>query len=89
MQIDGDWFLIAQDDKYGWIDREGAYVINPQFEGAYPFNGKKLAPVIIGDSDKWGYIDEKGLIKINPQFRHAYPSMMMWHLFIPTTDMVL
>jgi len=73
LQIDGDWFLIAQDDKYGWIDREGAYVINPQFEGAYPFNGKKLAPVIIGDSDKWGYIDEKGLIKINPQFRHAYP----------------
>jgi predicted lipid-binding transport protein (Tim44 family) len=41
----------------------GRFVINPQFDGAFPFN-EGLAAVRIGDyaTGKWGFIDKTGAI---------------------------
>lgn len=55
-------------DKWGYIDKTGKYVINPQFDEAENFyNG--LAIVAI--DDKIGFIDTSGKYVINPQFDDA------------------
>ena len=61
-------FPVKQDGKWGYIDKTGKIVINPQFDSATSFS-KGLARVVIGD--KWGYIDKTGKIVINPQFDSA------------------
>ena len=52
--------------KYGYYDKKGNVVINPQFKVVGPFQDG-LA-VVCNDEDKWGYIDTKGKYVINPQF---------------------
>jgi len=54
--------------KWGYIDRTGRIVINPQFEEAGDFS-EGLARVKTGG--KWGYIDRTGRFLINPQFEEA------------------
>lgn len=64
--------------KYGFVDRAGKMVVNPQFDEASRFQ-LSLALVCIGkcefsskkDESKYGYIDESGKIVINPQFDRA------------------
>jgi hypothetical protein len=56
--------------KWGYIDRSGNMVIEPQFDCAWNFS-EGLAPVNVGR--QLGYIDRKGNMVIKPQF--AY-----WHL---------
>jgi hypothetical protein len=51
--------------KWGYIDRSGKMVIQPQFEYAGPFS-EGLAVVQI--EGKLGYIDKSGKIVITPQF---------------------
>ena len=52
--------------------KTGTYVINPQFDDAYPFS-EGLAVVRIGDYEtgKLGFIDKTGAFVINPQFDDA------------------
>ena len=50
---DGDKYLINQDDKWGWCDDKGKFIINPQFDDASFFGDSKLAS--IKSSDKYGY----------------------------------
>ena len=47
--------------KWGYIDKTGKYVVNPQFDEVWSFS-EGLAGVIIGDwkTSKWGYIDKTG-----------------------------
>jgi len=54
--------------KWGYVDKDGTWVITPQFQDAYRFQDG-LAPVEVGG--KWGYIDETGAIVIKPQFTEA------------------
>lgn len=54
--------------KWGYIDRTGRIVINPQFEEAGDFS-EGLARVKTGG--KWGYIDRTGRFLVNPQFEEA------------------
>src|ERR1035437_3884839 len=54
--------------RYGYINPEGKYAINPQFEDAGTFAGG-LAAVKLGG--RWGFIDKTGKIVINPQFDEA------------------
>ncbi len=56
-------------NRYGYIDKTGHFVINPQFDFAWIFS-EGLAAVLIGDEEtgKWGYIDKTGHFVINPQF---------------------
>ena len=56
-------------DKWGYIDKEGKYIINAQFDLAYIFS-EGLALVQAGDG-KWGYIGEDGKYIINPMYKYA------------------
>ena len=58
--------------KWGFIDKQGKMVINPQFGNFSDFR-EGLAAVRIGDeeSGKWGFIDKQGKMVINPQFHTA------------------
>jgi len=57
--------MVSDGEKIGYVDSEGKYVINPQFDDAGEFrNG--LAPIRQGDL--CGFIDKEGKIVINPQF---------------------
>ena len=55
-------------DKYGFIDRAGKMVINPQFDEATSFS-EGLAAVLL--SGKYGFIDRTGKMVINPQFDNS------------------
>jgi hypothetical protein len=59
--------------KKGYVDKTGAWVIQPQFVGAYDFS-EGLAAVAVGEPDamKWGYIDMTGAWVVQPQFDYAY-----------------
>jgi hypothetical protein len=55
-------------DKWGFIDRKGNFVHEPQFDRV-PLPGDKLW--LISKDDKFGYMDIKGSIVIKPQFENA------------------
>jgi hypothetical protein len=61
-------FRVRVDGRFGYIDRSGEMVIQPQFAQAGPFS-EGLAPA--GSGDRWGYIDEQGGWVIEPRFRMA------------------
>jgi len=56
-------FPIVVNDKWGYIDKTGKIVIEPQFDYAYKFS-EQLARVRIGDekTGKYGYIDTIGRV---------------------------
>src|SRR5205814_7895132 len=58
-------FRIKQDEKWGFIDKKGNVVINPQFEYVAPFS-EGLAAIKVGY--RYGYIDKSGKIVIEPKF---------------------
>ncbi|MHC4561778.1 MAG: WG repeat-containing protein [Planctomycetota bacterium] len=60
----------AGESQWGYVDREGEFVIAPHFDGARSF-AEGLAAVKI--DDKWGYIDIKGDVVIAPAFDEALP----------------
>jgi hypothetical protein len=53
------------DGKWGYVNDDHCWVIEPQFDFAQPFS-EGLAEVKI--TDDWGYIDKTGSIVIPPQF---------------------
>jgi len=58
-------FPIYQGGKWGYIDKSGDYVINPQFDYAWDFS-EGLARVRIGD--RRGYIDKTGMFVWGPSY---------------------
>lgn len=59
----------SQEERWGYVDQKGKFVINPQFKSA-SFFSDGLALVKSPD-DKFGYINKKGEYVINPQFVSA------------------
>ena len=58
--------------KWGYIDQNGKWAINPQFYSANRFGSNGLALVRSGFDDyKYGFIDQTGKWIINPQFDSA------------------
>ena len=56
-------FPVVQNGKWGFIDKTGKIIINPQFDEV-DFFSEGLCAVKIGN--KWGYIDKKGKYAWNP-----------------------
>jgi len=54
---------------WGFVDKSGKQVINPQFQSVGSFHDGKCA--IQNKDGKWGYIDKSGKIIINYQFDNA------------------
>lgn len=59
---------VMEDSLWGFIDREGQYVISPQFARAEPFS-EGLASVKV--DGLYGYIDRNGEMAITPAFHNA------------------
>ena len=55
-------------EKYGFVNKVGNVMINPQFEDALLFSEGLAA---VAQNDKWGFIDKSGKFVINPQFDAA------------------
>ena len=57
------------EEKWGFVNKEGKVVINPQFSSVSNFSDGKCG---VGNIDgKWGFIDKEGKISINYQFDGA------------------
>lgn len=65
-------YPIVLNEKWGYIDRSGKIIIEPQFDYAYKFS-EGLGRIRIGDdkTGKYGFIDSTGKFVINPQFDDA------------------
>lgn len=57
--------MIKLGDQFGYIDKEGHIVINPQFKTASPFRYGMASIEVDG---KWGLINKQGQFIVNPQF---------------------
>ena len=62
-----DLFKIKVDKKYGFIDKTGKIVIEPQFQGVDDFSDG-LAKIYTSGEFDTAYIDETGKIVIEPKF---------------------
>jgi WG containing repeat len=62
-----DLFKIKVNGKYGFIDRTGKVVIEPQFQGVDDFS-EDLAEIYVSGKFSTAYIDTTGKIVIQPQF---------------------
>lgn len=56
---------VLSGDKWGYVDRKGTFVVNPQFDDAHCFHNG-LAQV--KSNQKIGYIDAKGQYVIKPEY---------------------
>lgn len=57
--------LVKENDKFGYINTSGDYVIEPQFEIAKNFSGNLAAAI---QDKKWGFIDTSGKWVIQPEY---------------------
>jgi|GEM_PF-641271 len=55
--------------RWGFVDKTGKIIINPQFASVGFFREKKCA--VMNEEGKWGYIDKEGRLTINYQFDSA------------------
>lgn len=67
-KVFGEYGAVKLDGKWGFVDRSGQMVIEPQFEDAKSFLCGFAA---VKENDKWGYIDKTGKIIINCTFEDA------------------
>jgi hypothetical protein len=63
-------FPVRQDEKWGYIDREGGLVVDYQYAEARDFSDG-LGAVRVGES--WGYVDATGALAIQPKFESGQP----------------
>lgn len=68
-KFDYELLPIESNEKWGYIDHEGKYVINPQFKDAKLFcEGLAL---VKNKEDKYGYINKEGTFVISPEYKSA------------------
>ena len=59
-----------ENDEWGYVDRSGEWVIEPQFSNAYDFQDG-IARVYEASDGSYGYIDSNGKWIIEPQYLDA------------------
>lgn len=65
---DSTYAAVRINDKWGFIDKDGNIVIEPQYEAARSFSNGFAAVQYAG---KWGFIDQEGKMVIEPTFDNA------------------
>jgi len=55
--------------RYGYVNRMGKYVLEPQYEEALPFSDFLAA---VKKDGKWGFINGEGKFIIEPRFENAF-----------------
>jgi len=65
--IDGNEFIVKENDKYGIIDKDANVIIPIDFKYISRFNGNPYTMASL-DGKSFGIIDRKGKFKVNPQF---------------------
>jgi hypothetical protein len=58
----------GEEVKWGYADRDGTVIIDPQFDYCRPFREDRAAIQI---SKKWGFVDRSGSIVIEPKYYYA------------------
>src|SRR6478736_4061923 len=66
--VAGTLYPVIVGGRWGYMDKHGSLVINPQFDSAGPFNSGLAAVALSG---RYGYVDSNGKYVINPQFDAA------------------
>jgi hypothetical protein len=69
----GNLGRVKRGGSWGLIDRQGKFVVTPQYKFIFPFHSSGLALVCTGGDDfgvgsKWGFIDERGKEIIKPRY---------------------
>lgn len=64
-----DFARARADKSWGFIDKSGMWVINPQFEHVKDFSYGMAA---IRKNGEWGFVDETGMFAVNPQFADVH-----------------
>jgi len=59
--------------KFGYVDKLGNVVVQPQFDRALEFSEGLGAVQVGGKWGKWGFIDETGRMVIQPRFHEVQP----------------
>lgn len=67
-EVNMDLIPVELDGQWGYIDRNGYYIINPQFEAADVFRD---GVALVKANGKFGFIDEKGNYTCPPRFKEA------------------
>ena len=60
---------VKQGDYWGYIDKDGKFVVNPQFRNAYTFSGDRA--LVQNTEGKYGFIDMQGKLVISPIYKSA------------------
>ncbi len=58
-------------EKWGFVDKKGKTVIEPQFSGVSYFSGGLCG--VMNSNNTWGYINTKGKVVINYLYQNVYP----------------
>ena len=65
---DNQLAAVYKNGSWGYVDRSGAWVIQPQFSQAEPYS---MGLAAVKKNGKWGYIDDCGREIIKPRFDMA------------------
>lgn len=64
----GEYAAVKSGDKWGFVDKKGAVVIEPQYEDARSFSNGFAA---VKKDGKWGFIDQSNKMRIEAEFDDA------------------
>lgn len=81
--LDFTYTAVKIDGKWGFTDKDGNLVIEPQYEDAASFCNGYAAVKLNG---KWGYIDSDGKMIIKPYFDDAIPFNSRGCTFVKLND---
>lgn len=81
--VDATYAAVKVGGKWGFIDKNGDFYIEPQYEDARSFSFG-LAAVKI--DSKWGFIDLEGQVVIAPQFADARDFTTSGTVYVQTGD---
>ena len=70
--ISGYVIPVSIDEKYGFINEDGEYIVEPVYTEVSQFS-EGLACVAVGEYWAYGYIDMSGKMVIDPIYNLAYP----------------